>query len=210
MSPSDLFKYIEGTLLKLTNSSLFLYSFSITKNYAVFFYYPLELKSDLSCLFGNKFHVMECLEYHENEPTETFVVHLKTGEVKKIEAHTLVSYHHINAYETEEGNKILLDLSPADPLGIRTYVDLDNMLNPPEFSSANGSTCGEANVTRYHIDLNTGSVTTSTFTNIMKDSANARYMDKYDFPVINEAYRGLEVCVWTLFYWFFFSCSSDN
>ena len=173
----------------------FLYSFSITKNYAVFFYYPLELKSDMSCLFGNKFHVMECLEYHENEPTEIFVVHLKTGEVKQIEAQTLVSYHHINAYETEDGNKILLDLSPADPLGIRTYVDLDNMLNPPEFSSANGSTCGEANVTRYHIDLNTGSVTTSTFTNIMKDSANARYMDKYDFPVINEAYRGLEVCM---------------
>jgi len=178
------------------------HSFSITKNYAVFFYYPLELKTELSCLFGKKFHVMECLEYHENEPTEIFVVHLKTGEVKHIEAQTWVSYHHINAYETEEGNKILLDLAPADPLSIRTYVDMDNMLNPPEFSFANGSTCGEANVTRYHIDLNTGSVTTSTFTNIMKDSAFSRYMDKYDFPVINEAYRGLEYCIiygWSAF-----------
>ena len=139
---------------------------------------------------------MECLEYHENEPTEIFVVHLKTGEVKHIEAQTWVSYHHINAYETEEGNKILLDLAPADPLSIRTYVDMDNMLNPPEFSFANGSTCGEANVTRYHIDLNTGSVETSTFNNIMKDSSMSRYMDKYDFPVINEAYRGLEVCTY--------------
>ena len=161
----------------------------------MFFYSPLELKTELTCLFGEKFHVMECLEYHENDLTEIFVVGLKTGGVKRIEAHTFVSYHHINAYESEDGNKILLDLSPADPLSIRTYVDMDNMLNPPEFSYANGSTCGEANVTRYHIDLNTGSVETSTFNNIMKDSSMSRYMDKYDFPVINEAYRGLEVCI---------------
>ena len=46
----------------------------------------------------------------------------------------------------------------------RDYVDLKNMLNPPEQSiGRNGSTCGENDVTRYRINLDTGLISASTF-----------------------------------------------
>lgn len=67
------------------------------------------------------------------------------------------------------------------------------MLNPPEQSiGRNGSTCGDNDVTRYRINLETGLISASTFPNPM-NSIYARYMDKYDFPTINEAYRGKQV-----------------
>ena len=44
---------------------------------------------------------------------------MKTGEVKEMHSKTLFSQHHVNAYETEDGKEILLDLSPSDPFGLR-------------------------------------------------------------------------------------------
>ena len=37
------------------------HSFSVTENYAVFFYYPLIIKS-MTCVAAKKFHIMECVE----------------------------------------------------------------------------------------------------------------------------------------------------
>ena len=37
------------------------HSFSVTENYAVFFYYPLVIKSP-TCFATQKFHIMECVE----------------------------------------------------------------------------------------------------------------------------------------------------
>ena len=69
------------------------------------------------------------------------------------------------------------------------------MLNPPDISiGKNGSTCGEHDVTRYRINPKTKSMTSETFPNLFEaDNPLKRYMDQYDFPVINEAYRGMEV-----------------
>ena len=68
------------------------------------------------------------------------------------------------------------------------------MLNPPEISEGfNGSTCGNEELTRYRINLKEGTVEGSTFPNGM-NSVLARYVNKFDFPTINEAYRGKEVC----------------
>ena len=69
------------------------------------------------------------------------------------------------------------------------------MLNPPETSTGtNGSTCGQNDVTRYRINPNTKSLTAETFPNVMSaDDKLKRYVDKFDFPIINEAYRGKEV-----------------
>ena len=86
-----------------------------------------------------------------------------------------------------------MDLSPADPYGLREYVKFENMLNPPEVS--NGTTpSGGAELTRYHIYLDTGSVEATSFPNLMNDTRIIRYVNQFDFPVINEAYRGREVC----------------
>lgn len=70
---------------------------------------------------------------------------------------------------------------------------MENMLNPPEISiGTNGSTCGDKDVTRYTIDLNALTISAQTFPNTLDDSV-ARYINKFDFPTINEAYRGKEV-----------------
>ena len=64
------------------------------------------------------------------------------------------------------------------------------MLNPPEISiGRNGSSC---DVRRYQINLQTGSVTSSVFPNQINNTYS-RYMEKFDFSTINEAYRGKKV-----------------
>ena len=40
--------------------------------------------TSLGCLIGNKFHVLQCMVYLEDEPTDVFIVNLKTGEVQEI------------------------------------------------------------------------------------------------------------------------------
>ena len=76
---------------------------------------------------------------------------------------------------------------------------MENMLNPPEISiGTNGSTCGDKDVTRYTIDLNALTISAQTFPNTLDDSV-ARYINKFDFPTINEAYRGKEVGQRSLF-----------
>ena len=96
-----------------------------------------------------------------------------------------------NAYEIEDGQEIILDLSPSDPYALRDYLSLENMLNPPDFSNGTTPMAG-AEVTRYHIYLDTGSVEATTFPNLLNGS---RYINAFDFPTINEAYRGKEVSI---------------
>ena len=85
------------------------------------------------------------------------------------------------------GREIIVDLSPSDPWLLRDYLKLENMMNPPEISKG---TTGGAEITRYHINLETSMVKASKFPNFLNGS---RYVNQFDFPTINEAYRGKEV-----------------
>ena len=88
---------------------------------------------------------------------------MKTGSVQEMQTEGLFSLHHVNAYETDDGSEILLDLSPAFLDFFGDFLDMKYLLNPPEFSNGtNGSTCAGKKVTRYHINLNSGSITSST------------------------------------------------
>ena len=70
---------------------------------------------------------------------------------------------------------------------------MKNILNPLEESlGLSGSTCGDNEVTRYTIYPKKGFVTASTFKNFRNDTFE-RYINRFDFPTINEAYRGREV-----------------
>ena len=89
-----------------------------------------------------------------------------------------------------------MDLSPSDPYALRDYLSLENMLNPPDFSNGTTPMAG-AEVTRFHIYLDTGSVEATTFPNLMDGN---RYINTFDFPTINEAYRGKEVCPLGIFF----------
>ena len=176
----------------------YLHSFSITENYAIILYPPVILDSGL-CLMMNSFHLMECIKVLENEQTDVYVVNLKTGEVKETTDDVLFSMHHINAYESEDGKEILLDLSPTNEVGIRDYPKLSNMMNPPDVSNYdNTSTCGEEEITRYSINLEDMAISSTRFPNLLNGTSNGRYVNKFDMGVINEAYRGKEVGSFTV------------
>ena len=69
-------------------------------------------------------------------------------------------------------------------------------MNPPEISiGTNGSTCGEHEVTRYTINLKTKEIVSASFPSgpYQADEEFGRYYSHFDFPAINEEYRGKEV-----------------
>merc|ERR1712038_2243631 len=173
------------------------HSFSITENYAIYLSPPIVMGGGVRCLLENRFHVLQCVEVLDgDELTDVFIVNLKTGEVKEMSADILFSMHHINAYETNDGKEIIIDLSPSDELGLETYPLLKNMLNPPENSTSwDTSTCGPNEVTRYIINIETEEVTSSTFPNLLQGQTTARFVNKFDMGVINEAYRGQKYCI---------------
>ena len=59
----------------------YIHSFSITENYAVFFFYPVII--DNAKVLEENFHVFEAFKWsNETENTDIFVVDLKNGDVK--------------------------------------------------------------------------------------------------------------------------------
>ena len=54
-----------------------------------------------------------------NEPTDIYIVNFNSGEVTELQAEVVFSQHHINAYETPDGNEIIMDISPSDDFGLR-------------------------------------------------------------------------------------------
>ena len=67
----------------------------------------------------------------------------------------------------------------VDELAIKTYPLLENMLNPTENSTSwDTSTCGNHEVTRYTFDLERGTVSSSTFENLLQGSSLARYVNQ--------------------------------
>jgi carotenoid cleavage dioxygenase-like enzyme len=147
--------------------------------------------------------VLECLEVLKNTQTDVYIINLKSGDVKEMSSDIVFSMHHINAYETNDGEDIVLDLAPTDEMALKDYPLLKNMLNPPENSTSwDTSTCGKHELTRYTMNIETGQISYSTFPNLLRGTSNARFVNKFDMGVINEAYRGREYCIiygWSAF-----------
>ena len=182
----------------------YIHSFSITEQFAVFFFYPVVIdrtvrisiqKNNPNLIFqkipGSNFHVFEILDgSNRTDTTDIFVVNLKTGDVKgPFYAPYVYSAHHINAYEDND-QEIILDLAPTPFENFREYLRLDNMMNPPETLDDATSTTDDLEITRYTINTETGAVKTSAFDNIIK----SRFINNFDFPTINEDYRGKRYC----------------
>ena len=78
---------------------------------------------------------------------------------------------------------------PSISYNCRDYTSLENILNPPE--EEQGINAAEE-LTRVTINPKTRQISSEThLTGI--DSELSRYAQKFDFPTINEAYRGKEV-----------------
>jgi len=165
-----------------------IHSFSITENFAVFFFYPVII--DTKKMFGSGFHVFELLTWIEDQPTEVYVVNLKTGSVEELEAKPTYSAHHANAYENGD-DELIVDIAPTPYNNLRDYLSLDNMLNPPKVSKGVSTTGEDEQFTRYRINLKSRKITDSPFANPTEN----RFINNFDFPTINEDYRGLPYCI---------------
>ena len=164
-----------------------IHSFSITENYAIFFFYPVII--DGKKMFESGFHVFELLTWLEDEPTDVFVVNLKTGHTKQFETKPTYSAHHANAYENEK-EELIVDISPTPYVNLRDYLALKNQLNPPEESTGVFTTDDEE-FTRYTIDLKNQDIRFEKFPNTI----NNTFINNFDFPTINEDYRGMAYCI---------------
>jgi len=166
----------------------YIHSFSITENYAVLLFYPVKI--DPERFLESKFHVFELFDgENKTDTTDIFVVNLKNGGVQgPFASPWSYSAHHINAYESSE-SEIVLDLCPTPFENMREYLKLENMLNPPKEVN-DVSTTGDSEITRYIINMESGEVKTSFFPNIIQN----KFVNTFDFPTINEDYRGKKYC----------------
>ena len=169
----------------------YMHSFSITEHFAVFLFYPVKI--DPKRYPESNFHVFELFDgSNKTDTTDIFVVNLSNGDVKgPFPSDWVYAAHHINAYENT-ASEIILDMIPTPFENMREYLKLENMLNPPAEGTkeAEISTTEHFEATRYKINTDTGDVTTNTFPNTI----NSKFINNFDFPTINEDYRGQAYC----------------
>merc|ERR1719325_330603 len=170
----------------------YMHSFSITENYAVFLFYPVKI--DAKKFPDSNFHAFEVFEGgNVNDTTDVFVVNLKNGETKgPFTAPYAYSAHHINAYEKSD-TEIIVDFCPTPFENMREYLKLENMLNPPEEidEDTHVSTTNGEEATRFTINVEKEIVEKSTFPNTI----GSKFINTFDFPTINEEYRGRKYCI---------------
>jgi len=161
-----------------------IHSFSVTETHAIFFFYPFV--PNIAQMWAHNFHAFEVMEWHQQD-MEVAVINLADGHVDRFHAPPTFSAHHANAYNLEEG-KFVLDLCPTAYENFAEYMLIDNIANPPEETSANVTS--SESFTRYIIDVEKQSVTPQGF-----DSPEEfPQFNQFDFPTINENYRGKSYC----------------
>ena len=142
----------------------------------------------------SNFHVFELFDgSNKTDTTDVFVVNLKSGDVKgPFPSPWIYSAHHVNAYEETE-DKIILDMCPTPFENMREYLKLENMLNPPEEidEDTHVSTTNGEEATRFTINVEKEIVEKSTFPNTI----GSKFINTFDFPTINEVYRGRKYCI---------------
>lgn len=167
----------------------YIHSFSITENYAIVFFYPVGV--DATKFFSSGFHIMETLGQFPNDKlTDIYTVHLKTGEVTEFPNNPDIRFaiHTANAYEMDE-QRIRIDLVTNNYANLRDFARLDKMLNPPPYT--NDSSNDE--VLMHHI-LHLGDGTVGSFARADSRPIH-RFVHHFDFPIINELYRGKKYCI---------------
>jgi len=161
-----------------------IHSFSVTETHALFFFYPFV--PNVAEMWAHSFHAFEVMEWHEQD-MEVAVIRLADGHVDRFLAPPTFCAHHANAYNRDDGT-FVLDLCPTPYENFAEYMLIENIANPPEESSENVTSSG--GFTRYIIDVEKQSVTPQMF----EEVEDFPQFNKFDFPTINEKYRGMEYC----------------
>lgn len=164
----------------------YFHSFSITENYAVLFLYPVTF--DATKFWSVNFHIMEVIEKEASGITDIYLIHLKTGKVTHRETGDLFSMHHGNAYE--DGDEVIVDLIKNRFENMRDYMKLKDMMNPPVVR--NMSEANNFDFYRFHVGLEKDYVHVKTFEDV---HALHTFTHHFEFPIINENYRGKKYCI---------------
>jgi len=136
-------------------------------------------------------HPLTGLRWDDTQPTDIYVVNLKTGAIT-LETSTLpiFSAHHVNAYE--DGRNIVLDLCQADPMGLGHYMELTKMRKAEQ-----GIGKATSKLRRFTIDMDSKMTSMTTPQAPVTSSSSTPippWITSFDFPTINEAYRGRRYC----------------
>ena len=188
--PEDTFQTPEVVAKFKPTKFSYMHSFSITESHVVFLFYPVKI--DPKKFPESNFHAFEVFDGNRTDKTDVFVVNLKNGDVKgPFSTDYAYSAHHINAFEKSE-EEIVLDWCPTPFENMREYLKLENMLNPPAtFDPESVTTTGGVEVTRFTINTREGTVKSEEFPNTI----NSKFINNFDFPTINEEYRGKKYCI---------------
>jgi len=167
----------------------YIHSFSLTENFAIFFFYPLVMVFTNMIAGGG--HPLSSLTWDGTAPTDIYVVNLKTGAIQ-LETSTLplFSAHHINAYE--DGRDLVVDLCQGEPDGLGHYMELETMR-----AAKQGKGKATSKLRRFVINMDT-KMTAMTTPQAPVTSPPAapipNWITTFDFPTINEQYRGRRYC----------------
>jgi len=161
-----------------------IHSFSATETHAIFFFYPFV--PNVAQMWQHNFHAFEVMEWLDQD-MEVAVINLSNGHIDKFLAPPTFSAHHANAYNLDEG-KYALDLCPTAHTNFAEYMLIENIAYPPEEETTN-ATSSEA-FTRYIIDVKQSSISPESF----DSPEDFPQFNQFDFPTINEKYRGKKYC----------------
>jgi len=167
----------------------YFHSFSITENYAVLFIYPVTFHSRK--LWRENFHIFETFTNNPQGTADIYLINLKNGEVTTRSTSYVYSLHHANAYEKH--GEVVVDLvtNRFDSFEGHLRASKD-MLNPPV--AQNLSESSGADLYRFHIGLQEDYVKVKMF----EDNSRSHPQlctNHFEFPVINENYRGKSYCI---------------
>jgi len=164
----------------------YVHSFSMTENYVVLWFFPFGM--EMEKMMSSNFHITEAMDNFEGKKAEAFVISMKTGSVQTIsELDFRFVIHTANGYETAD-NKLILDVIANDQNGFHDYGLLDNMMHPPAFNDSSKNTF---QLQRRVIDIEAGTFHQIPIIDTLPEH---RYTHHFDFPMINEAYRGKKYC----------------
>ena len=183
--PQDDYQHPQEVVAFKPKVNSYVHSFSVTQRHAIIFFYPFTV--DSMKVLRNNFHGFGATQKVDNY-TYIYVIDLQTGGYIETQSDSTYALHHANAYEKE--GDIVVDIVKMYYENGPYYVMLENMMNPPE--TVNASKWFGTELSRYNINVETKKVTKMEFPDNATDSLHYKH---FEFPVINEAYRGRFYCI---------------
>jgi len=177
-----------------------IHSFAVTENYAVVFYYPLELQMS-DYVLGKTDHASSMMRWHGEKNTTAYIFDLRKTEAQPIVVSLVPFYamHQINAHETTDAKgNVQLNIDTL------AYTDASFMTSPTTFGTLSifrdvhklkdfylHPSFKPSKPTRISIDLSSKQ---ASFTpHSVKDAKGNDIA--CELPRMNDKYRGKESCI---------------